>query len=435
MCLLAVVLNAPLSPLSVIHLRDERAERRAAPPCSHQRVLGGTDGSDGGDGAWFAFGRDTRVVVALTNVRAGSGGDMAGVLVSRGALVASVARGFGAASFAKCAAAVDAHPSRPLIDLGARYGAFNLVVARLTEGSAAVRGEAYHVTNVGWDSGSGGGEAFWVGGGDNGRWAHVTRLADGVHVVSNGAMDVVEGWPKVALVLQRVSAAAATPAVDTECAMQALAAALLSDRDRNSSVDEEVQAAWTGIVSTTPVGTPRTPRREEAVGGGQSGGVVFAAVAVAVAAEAEATAAAAEAEATAVAAEAEATAVAVSPCDYDGGDDAGGALSRRRLGPSPVAGHIEVALRASILVPHAVARVGFLSRVATAIVIPTTGPALFAWADVAAEHYGGDVAHCGWGALRVCSDCLCTEGGGGGGGGFNWIADGINWVGIWDREQ
>jgi uncharacterized protein with NRDE domain len=417
MCLLALVLNSPLSPLSVIHLRDERSDRKAAPPCSHQRVLGGTDGAIG-DGAWFAFGRDTRVVAALTNVRAGTGGsDVKGVM-SRGSLVAAVARGQGSVTIDACAAAAavvvvvgsgSSSKNRKTLDLGASYGAFNLVVARLAEGDT--RAVAFHVTNVYWIDG----EAFWVGGDENfGRWAYVSQLSDGVHVVSNGAMDVEEGWPKVTLLSARVRVAAESTCLDTEGAMQLLAAALLNQHDVTTTIITSIKdAAAIGneeigeICTSQSESHHHSPHPQACIPGGAT--IISAAAAAAAAGSVEEEV----------------------------------RIPERRLGPSPVAQHIETALRASIFVPHEVARKGFLSRVATALVFPIQGPALFAWADVAAAHYNENTnsSSCcgGWGALRVCKDCLqgvgadvgvgVGVGAGAGREGVNWKTDGIEWFG------
>lgn len=186
MCLAAFALNAhPHFPLVIAANRDEFFARPAAPMAwwdDHPDILAGRDLSAGG--TWFGLTRTGRLAL-LTNVREPA--LLRPDAPSRGALVVDwLTAADDAPAFAR--------------RLAAGYNGFNLITADLAQG-------AWH----------------WL----SNRTPQPLRLGDGIHGVSNAALDTP--WPKT-VGLKAALATALADADDTGRLMDALLTALADDR-------------------------------------------------------------------------------------------------------------------------------------------------------------------------------------------------------------
>lgn len=181
MCLAAFALNAhPRFPLVIAANRDEFFARAAAPMCwwpDRPDILAGRDLSAGG--TWFGLTRAGRLAL-LTNVR--EPGRQNPDAPSRGALVVD---------WLHAADSAPAFAQR----LAGGYNGFNLV-------TADVGGNAWH----------------WIGN----RHAWAVPLADGIHGLSNAAMDTP--WPKTVGLKAELALALATATSAAQLADQLLGA-------------------------------------------------------------------------------------------------------------------------------------------------------------------------------------------------------------------
>lgn len=205
--------------------------RPVSPPHVEQSIIYGTDLREGG--TWMGYNRDSRVLVALTNVRHKEAPTPKNG-VSRGKLVLNILKqegitlndiksiahshraDAGALSQAGSAtagtdASVGAQPSASsipaLLDLGAEYGPCNLLVAELSGGES----EAFFLSNCHFIHDKAGTAQHQPGSGISGktgtgqslRFASVERVSAGCHALSNSGLDDAR-WPKVAWLKQQL---------------------------------------------------------------------------------------------------------------------------------------------------------------------------------------------------------------------------------------